>query len=110
MAAPPLRIVFSLMHAGYLRHYAEPLRILVERGHEVHLSIGQPDKEPVDGLLVERLLALDGRVTVRYGPTRSYLDGWRRIAWLVRGLTDLVRFADARYDGAPALRERRRAC
>ena len=107
--ATPLRIVFSLMHAGYLRHYAEPLRLLIEQGHEIHLSLGQPDKEPVDGLLVERLLALGPNVSVRYGPTRSYVDGWRRIAWLVRGLTDLVRYADPRYAHATALRDRTHA-
>lgn len=102
----PLQIVFSLMHAGYLRHYGEPLSLLVERGHRVHLALGQPDKDPSDTTFVERLAALGPQVTVAYGPQRGYVDGWRRIAWLVRGLTDLARYADPRYADAWALRAR----
>ena len=94
------------MHAGYLRHYGEPLRRLAEQGHAIHLALGQPDKEPVDGLLVDRLRGAGPHVTVSYGPERSYIDGWRRIAWLVRGLTDLARYADPRYAQATALRAR----
>jgi hypothetical protein len=102
----PLQIVFSLMHAGYLRHYGEPLRLLAERGHRIHLALAQPDKDPADTAFVERLAGLGSQVTVAYGPERGYVDGWRRIAWLVRGLTDLARYADPRYADAWALRER----
>ena len=100
------RIVFSLLHAGYLRHYGEPLRLLAERGHSIHLALGQPEKDPADRLLVDRLLEAGPRVTVGYGPERGYADGWRRIAWLVRGLADLARYADPRYAHASSLRDR----
>jgi hypothetical protein len=97
------------MHAGYLRHYLEPLRLLAERGAHIHLSFGQPDKEPVDTLLVKRLLAAGSHVSAGYGPERSPLDGWRRLAWVVRGLTDLSRYSHPRYAQAFALRNRMRA-
>lgn len=102
----PRRFLFSLLHAGYLRHYGEPLRLLALRGHVIHLALGQPEKDPVDRLLVDRLLEASPNVTASYGPERSYVDGWRRIAWLVRGLTDLARYADPRYAHATSLRDR----
>lgn len=105
----PRRIVFSLLHAGYLRHYLEPLALLAERGHSVLLAIAQSDRDPADTLLVERLVRRAPSVTVSYGLERSPLDGWRRLAWLVRGLTDLARYSHPRYAEAHALRGRMRA-
>lgn len=49
----PLRIVFSLLHAGYLRHYGEPVSLLAARGHAVHLVLQRPEKDPGDALLLE---------------------------------------------------------
>lgn len=94
------------MHAGYLRHYAEPLRLLAERGHTIQIALGRSDKDPVDRILVDRLIEGNPNVTVRFGPERSYVDGWRRIAWLVRGLADIARYAHPRYAHATTLRAR----
>ena len=108
-SARRLRIVFSLLHAGYLRHYLEPIALLEARGHAVLVWVAQPDRDPADTLLVERLLETAPSVTVRYGLERSHLDGWRRLAWVVRGLTDLARYSHPRYANAHALRNRMRA-
>ena len=107
-AAPdrPLRIFFSLLHHGYLRHYAEPIRLLAERGHRVHVALGRPEKDPGDALLLERLAATQPRVTYDLAPKRPRWDGWRRLAWLVRALTDLSRYGDPHFAAAPALRRR----
>jgi hypothetical protein len=107
--ARPLRIVFSLLHAGYLRHYLEPIALLAERGHSVLVAFEQPDRSPADAPLVRRLGESAPDVTVTYGLERSRFDGWRRIAWIVRGLTDLARYSHPRYAGAHALRRRIRA-
>ena len=104
--APPLRILFSLLHPGYLRHYAEPIRLLAGRGHEVHVALGRLEKDPGDLELVEQLAADCATVTYGLAPARARRDGWRRIAWLVRALTDLARYGDPRYANAPALRDR----
>ena len=102
-----LRIVFSLLHSGYLRHYAEPIRILAAHGHSVHLALHRGDaKDRGDDRLLERLLADCPAVTVGLAPRRHRLDGWGPIAWIVRSFVDILRYADPRYSGAKALRLR----
>lgn len=106
-AADPLRIVFSLLHSGYLRHYAEPIRILAANGHSVHLALNHGDaKDRGDDRLLEALLADCPSVTVGLAPRRHRLDGWRPIAWVVRSFVDILRYADPRYRDADALRRR----
>jgi hypothetical protein len=103
----PLRFVFSLLHAGYLRHYGEPIRLLVERGHSVHLVLFSPDAAPSDTALLHRLVEdCQGRVSWSETPRRDRTDGWRALAWLVRSLADVVRYADPRYATSEALKER----
>jgi hypothetical protein len=104
--APKLKILFSLLHPGYLRHYGQPIRLLAARGHEVHVALGRLEKDPGDFKLIEELAAESPTVTYGLAPARSRRDGWRRLAWLVRALTDLARYGDPRYRDAPALRGR----
>jgi hypothetical protein len=103
---PPLRIFFSLLHPGYLRHYGQPIRLLARRGHEVHIALGRLEKDPGDFKLVEELVAECSTVSYSLAPARTRRDGWRRLGWLVRALTDLARYGDPRYADAPALRAR----
>jgi hypothetical protein len=102
----PLRILFSLLHPGYLRHYGQPIRLLAARGHEVHVALGRLEKDPGDSRLIEELAAECPSVTYGLAPARARSDGWRRLAWLVRALTDLARYGDPRFADAPALRVR----
>ena len=109
MEPPPqrLRIVFSLLHSGYLRHYAEPIRLLCARGHAVHLALYRPDaKDRGDDRLLERLLADCPTVTAAAAPRRRRVDGWRPFSWMVRALVDVLRYAEPRFAHATALRER----
>jgi hypothetical protein len=101
----PARIVFSLLHAGYLRHYTEAIRLLAERGHTVHICLYRYQEDFYDTPLLEQLVALP-TVTAGPMPRRRHDDGWRGIAWLARALVDVLRYADPRYDAAPALRAR----
>jgi hypothetical protein len=98
--------VFSLLHAGYLRHYAEPIHLLAERGHAVHIVLWRFEEADRDLVLLKQLLERHPSVTVARAPRRRHADGWRGLAWLVRGLVDVLRYADPRYDDTPALRER----
>ncbi len=100
------RILFSLLHPGYLRHYREPIRLLAERGHHVHVALGRWEKDPGDLRLMEELAATSENITYGLAPSRPRVDGWRRIGWLVRALTDVSRYAHPRYAGTPALRGR----
>ena len=104
--APRLKFVFSLLHPGYLRHFGQPIRLLAEQGHEVHVALGRLEKDPGDFKLIEQLAAENPNVTYSHAPARRRRDGWRRIGWLVRALTDLSRYGDPRYADAPALRGR----
>ena len=98
--------MFSLLHPGYLRHYGQPIRLLAARGHEVHVALGRLEKDPGDFRLIEELAADCPTVTYSLASARARRDGWRRLAWLVRALTDLARYGDPRFADAPALRER----
>jgi hypothetical protein len=104
--APRLKLVFSLLHPGYLRHFGQPIRLLAERGHEVHVALGRLEKDPGDFGLIEQLVADCPTVTYSHAPARRRRDGWRRLAWLVRALTDLSRYGYPEYADAPALRNR----
>ena len=102
----PPRILFFLYHAGYLRHYAEPLRLLASEGAVIHLAFTLVEKDAGDLALAERLAAEFPAITFGPAPVRAYLDGWRRTSTLVRAFTDLARYMHPRYAEAPALRAR----
>ncbi len=104
--APRLKLVFSLLHPGYLRHYGEPIRLLAQKGHEVHVALGRLEKDPGDFKLIEQLAAENPNVSYSHAPARRRRDGWRRLGWLVRALTDLARYGYPEYADAPALRGR----
>jgi hypothetical protein len=101
-----VRVLFSLLHTGYLRHYGEPIRLLAARGHTVHIALSRPEKDAGDDRLVEQLAAEFPTVTYGLTPKRGDFDGWSRLAWMVRALTDLARYGDPRYAQATALKER----
>jgi hypothetical protein len=100
----PLRLVFALLHPGYLRHYAAPIRLLADRGHSVHVAFFRQAEGPTPPLL--QALLEHPRVTAATAPRRRHLDGWRGVAWLVRALIDVLRYADPQFDDAPVLRAR----
>ena len=102
----PPRILFFLYHAGYLRHYAEPLRLLASEGAAIHLAFTLVEKDAGDIALAKRLAAEFPAVTFGPAPVRAYFDGWRRTSTLVRAFTDLARYMHPRYAEAPALRAR----
>jgi hypothetical protein len=98
---PRLRVLFF---AGgprfYMRQFSSLVSELAERGHEVHVAF-QPSK----GDVPEGVECRSG-VTHGFAPERGPADGWRPVAWLVRALPDLARYAHPRYEQAPVLRER----
>jgi hypothetical protein len=102
----PLRVVFFLLHAGYIRYYRPVIELLAERGHNVHLAFSRLEKDPGDARLADELAQQSPRITAGLAPQRRRNDGWRALAGLVRSLTDLSRYAHPRYAGAPALRAR----
>jgi hypothetical protein len=101
-----LRILFFMLHAGFLRFFGPTVELLAERGHRVHLAFTMLEKDPGDTRLAAELAARSPRITFEQAPLRRRNDGWRPIAGLVRSLIDLGRFVHPRYADSPALRER----
>src|SRR5262249_13682450 len=100
------KIVFFILHAGFLRSYAAPIRELVARGHAVTLTFTRIEKDAGDSSLVHRLVAECAGVRYEVAPERSRYDMWRGIAWLDRAFADVARYTHPRYANAPALRDR----
>src|SRR3954451_10232338 len=87
----------------YLRQYAVLGDELGGRGHLVHVAFQRAKGGLPEG--TEAALERSG-VTHGFAPERPPGDGWRSVAWLVRALGDLARYADPRYAGALDLRDR----
>jgi hypothetical protein len=85
-----------------MRQYASLVAELAGRGHEVRLAFQASKGEVPDSAKND----FDGAVTYGFAPERPRTDGWRSVAWLVRGLEDLARYSHPRYARAPLLRER----
>jgi hypothetical protein len=101
----PLRVLFFVRDLPLLqRIYAPLLEELTDRGHEIHLAFGKR----LHRAQIEETLAAISPERLSYGsaPHRETTDGWRAVAWLVRAVADLARYAHPRYDGAPRLRQR----
>jgi hypothetical protein len=105
-ASGELRILFFMLHAGFIRFYRPAIEELAARGHEVHLAFTRLEKDPGDTQLAHDLTAANPRVTFGEAPLRRRSDGWRALAALERSLMDIGRYIDPRYADAPALRAR----
>jgi hypothetical protein len=101
-----LRIEWFMLHSGYIRYFGQAIRLLADAGHTVHLAFTRIEKDPGDAKLAHDLAASHPNITVGEAPLRRRDDGWRPLAGLVRGLTDLGRYVHPRYADAPALRAR----
>jgi hypothetical protein len=100
-----VRVLFFVDRPGVLRQYASLVSELAERGHDVHLALrSEPDEDQRPQ--VERLVGASPHVTSGPAPARDERDRWRAVAWTVRALGDLARYAHQRYADAPALRAR----
>src|SRR5437867_3801369 len=101
----PLRILFFVREPPYVQRIYGPLVAqLTERGHEVELAFAERTRLRH----ADRTVALFSGNGVRhcFAPRRKRSDGWRSVAWLVRGLGDLARYTHPRYEEATRLRRR----
>jgi hypothetical protein len=100
-----VKVLFFVRELPYVqRIYAPLLDELVDRGHEVQLAFtGRESWDEIRGGLTafER-----PGLTAGIAPRRGPLDGWRQVAWNVRAISDLARFADPRFAQASRLRTR----
>jgi hypothetical protein len=100
-----VRVLFFVDRPGVLRQFASLVEELAARGHDVHLALrSEPDEDQQPQ--VERLVGASPHVTSGPAPARGQGDGWRPVAWAVRALADLARYAHPRYAHSPTLRAR----
>lgn len=92
-------------HSGFVRNYDAPLRALVARGHEVHISYEVDRDKLGERRWVNQLAAGSAAVTFGVAPS-SENSFWARAASLSRVTRDYLRYFDPRYARTPKLRER----
>ena len=101
-----MRLLFVMRHAGYVRNFESTLRLLCERGHDVHLAFqGRTKYAALDPAGIAAALAAEyPRFTHGFVPMRS--DGWGHLGRELRLGVDVLRYLGPEYDQAPALRQR----
>jgi len=101
----PRRYLFVMMHAGFVRNYESTLRLLVRRGHRIHIVYENDRNKLGENVVVERLAAELPEVT--HGVAARREDGlWSRAAYTARTYMDFLRYLEPRYAKAVRLRDR----
>ena len=129
------RILFVMLHPGFVRYYDTALDALAEAGHDVHVAFEVSRTKLGEDVTARRLAARSPRITC--GPTperresvREFLargdrdatrsggrpapawsregrdEAWESLGTTVRLLADYLRFFDPVFSGASALRAR----
>src|SRR3989304_6800138 len=100
-----MKILFVMLHPGYVRNYESTIKLLAERGHHVHLCFNQPLKQAED-MLVERVSSCHPNITFSKNkiPKRSHF--WRGISRAANGGIDYLRYFHPLYANAPKLKAR----
>ncbi len=99
-----MRLLFVARHFTYFRNFDSVVRLMAERGHQVHLVAER--EEALGGReLVDRLAASSPLITVGYVPPRADAR-WFSIATVIRKSLDYLTYASSFYDQAPKIRER----
>lgn len=103
-----MTILFHLRHPGTLRNFSSTVRLLAERGHDVHLAFAMHDRMG-DGRLLWEATRDQPRVTVAEAGDKAGWRVWIRLARYGRACTDYLRYLTPDYANAPALKARAEA-
>ncbi len=99
-----MKILFSATHFGFLRNFQSTIRVLAERGHELHLLAERRDA--IDGQkMADQLVADHPSITLELLPSSRHRL-WYALATGVRASLDYWRYLDGRWDQAEKLRAR----
>jgi hypothetical protein len=96
-----MRILFVMRNTIYVRNFESTLRLLAERGHDVHVVA---DPNPHAGDLVERVSSASPRITFSRPPKQRRADTY--LARELRRGLDYLRYLEPEYRDAPKLRRR----
>jgi FkbM family methyltransferase len=101
-----MKLLFVMRHSGYVRNFESTLRLLCDRGHQVHLAfegrVRYPQLDPTD---IARQLATQ-YPALTYGAIEGRSDTWGAVGRELRLAADVLRYLGREYDDAPKLRER----
>src|SRR5437764_7576527 len=91
----PLKVLFFMQHLGrYLRFFDSVIRLMLERGHSVHL-VFEREEEPPGPLERAWLRRMEQHPRFRSSQTLAWRrDPWYRVARPVRGALDYVYFLE----------------
>jgi FkbM family methyltransferase len=103
-----MKILFVMRHSGYVRNFESTLRMLCDRGHDVHLAFqGAVKYAQLDPTDIAQQLA-EQYSTFSYGQIPLRTDGWGLVGRELRLGMDYLRYLSPAYARAPKLRERAR--
>jgi hypothetical protein len=99
----PLKLMFVVGSAEYIRYFDSTMTLLMDRGHDVSIGVNRlRDRKHA------RLEGIEDARTRILGVVPKRLDVWTPMARAVRGTFDFVRYLQPRFAEAPALRARMR--
>ena len=98
-----MRVLFFMRSTVYVRNFESTLRLLAERGHDVHV-VADPHQvlDPTD--LIGRLCREYSSVT--HGVSPRLTGRWSRLGFELRRALDYLRYLEPDYRNAPKLRQR----
>jgi hypothetical protein len=129
------RILFVMLHPGFVRYYDDAIQALAAAGHDVHVAFEVSRTKLGEDVTAQRLATLSERVTCGTAPTRSesvrtflarsdrtatrsggavrpWRDpetraaAWESLGTTVRLALDYLRYFNPEFANAPALRAR----
>jgi hypothetical protein len=131
MSREPARILFVMLHPGFVRYYEDALHALAAAGHHVHVAFEVSRTKLGEDVTAQRLAASSPRITCGTTPERSQsvreflaradrtavrsgddaeprsrADAWESLATTVRLLSDYLRFFEPEFRTASPLRAR----
>ncbi len=129
------RILFVMLHPGFVRYYDDALQALAVAGHQIHVAFEVSRTKLGDDVTAQRLASISERITCGPAPTRAEsvrtflarsdrtavrsggavrrwrdpdarADAWESFATTVRLALDYVRYFEPAFAHATALRGR----
>jgi hypothetical protein len=99
-----VKLLFLARHANYFRNFESVIRLLAQRGHQLHLAVERG--ETVGGTAVlDALTAAYPGITAGDAPRREAGEE-TALAGRLRRAMDLLRYLEPPYDTTPRLRSR----